>query len=591
MSAEDYSNPSVREQAEPMPTVHRALLLEDDEVDCRAVLRALKRSPIPFKCDHARLLKEVDELVTTTRYDIVLTDMNLPDSSGLATITALIKLVGNTPIVVLSGNEDDSIALESVHAGAQDYIPKQYIGDASLINRTLYHAMERHQLKLGLESTRDRARFLAHYDQCTSLPNRLLFLDRINQAATQAQRNQSEFSVFFVDLDHFKHINDSIGHSAGDEVLRCVGERMKALVRECDTVARYGGDEFVLILRSSGNEEVMERLAHKLIKSINKPIPFGHHLCAVGASIGIAHYPRDSDTPEGLIKNADMAMYEAKKKGRNQVQGFTQELFEQQSQYFSIEKALREALHALDEHFTLHYQPRIELESGDIPAVEALIRWQHPKLGNIPPDQFIPLAEDLGLIDKIDRWVFEEACKKAQQWRADQFYTRISVNISGRSFNQRDLISGLIKPLLAQYGIDGQSLEIEITEGVLLLDTQQVLSHMIALKNLGVSLAIDDFGTGFSSLSYLNRFPIDTLKIDGSFICDQHGSRSEKALLKAIIALGSALEMKVVAECVETLSQQQYLLSLHCHEGQGYYWAKPSAQWEPQKSSPHLNDQ
>lgn len=584
MSVEDsnalglHSNP-LAEEISPC----RVLLLEDDEVDCRAIRRALRHSPIPFECDHARLLEDVIELARTAYYDVILSDMNLPDSDGLGTITSLMGFFDKTPIVVLSGTDDDNIALEAVHAGAQDYISKQYIGDASLIIRTLQHAMERHQLKLGLENTRDRAQFLAHYDQCTSLPNRLLFLDRLQQAVVQARRNQSRFSLFFVDLDHFKHINDSVGHLAGDEVLRCVGERMKSLIRDCDTVARYGGDEYVLILRSSGTDEGMERLAAKLIEEINKPIPFGHHLCEVGASIGIAHFPQDSNSPESLIKSADMAMYEAKRSGRNKVQKFNRSLASQQRQYLSIEKALRSALHQPDKHFSLHYQPRIELDTGEIPAAEALIRWNHEKLGNIPPDKFIPLAEDLGLIERIDKWVLETACKKAKEWRAQGNTVRVGVNISGRSFNQRDFVSGVVIPLLDRYAVDGQCLEIEITEGVLLLDTQQVRDHMIALKELGISLAVDDFGTGFSSLSYLNRFPIDTLKIDGSFICDQHSSNSEKALLKAIIALGRALEMKVVAECVETFAQQQYLLSLKCHEGQGYYWAKPSAQWLPQK--------
>ena len=559
----------------------RVLLLEDDDVDFQAIRRALDRSVMCFEYDRATYIADVKTLVNNKKYDIVISDMNLPDSNGLETITSLLNLVGKTPIVVLSGTDDDSIALEAVHVGAQDFIPKQYIGDTGLINRTLRHAMERHQLKLGLESIRDRERFLAHYDQCTFLPNRLLFLDRIHQAVIQAQRNQNSFVLFFIDLDHFKNVNDSIGHAAGDEVLHCVGKRMQNLVRKSDTVARFGGDEFVMILQLSNDDEAMERLASKVIDTINQPIPYGQHICNVGASIGIASYPRHGSTPEELIKNADMAMYESKKKGRNQVQFFSQVLLDQKSKSFDLEKSLREALREPDKNFVLYYQPRIELLTGNIYSVEALIRWQHSELGNIPPDQFIPLAEELGLIEQIDEWVIEAACQKAVQWKAMQANVSIGINVSARSINRQNFVKKVIEPLLEKYDIEGSCLEIEITENALLVDSYYVLECLQGIKRLGIRLAIDDFGIGFSSISYLTRFPIDTFKIDGSFMCDQQSSESDQVLLKAIIALGVALGMKVVADCVETEAQSQYLLSLHCHEGLGYYWHQPDEHWNP----------
>lgn len=563
--------------------IRKALIIEDDDIDFYAMQRAIRKNTIKFECDHVRFLAEAIALVKENSYEIILTDMNLPDSHGLETITSLLSAVGKVPIVVLSGTDDDVIALEAVHIGAQDYIPKQYIGDTGLINRTLCHAIERHQLKLGIEKIRDRERFLAHYDQCTSLPNRLLFLDRLHQAVMQAQRNQNEFAIFFVDLDRFKHINDTVGHAAGDEVLRCVGKRMRDLIRDSDTVARFGGDEFVLILHLSDNNSAMYHLAEKLIEEINKPIPFGHHSCNVGASIGIAFYPNHGDCPEHLIKNADIAMYEAKNKGRNQVQFFTQDLYEQRSHYLNLEKALHDALNKPEKNFELHFQPRVDLTSGKVQSVESLLRWHHPKLGNIPPSQFIPLAEDVGLIESIDAWVLEAACKRVHKWREIESSIYIGINISGRSFNQPYFVNDVVKPLLKKYNIKERRLEMEITESVLLNETRQVLEHLNALKKLGVSLAIDDFGTGFSSLSYLNNFPIDTLKIDGSFICDNNSNKSEKALLKAIIALGNALHMKVVAECVETEAQQEYLCSLNCDEGQGFYWCEPRADWTPEK--------
>lgn len=561
---------------------YHVLIIEDDSVDYRSIRRALEKSSVDFQYDRVVLLAEAKKQLQNKQYDVVIADMHLPDSSGLNTITTLINLVGNIPIVVLSNDESDSIALEAVHAGAQEFIPKQYISDTKLIHRTLLHAFERHQLKLGLESVRDRERYLAHYDQCTSLPNRLLFLDRINQAIIQAKRHNNKFMLFFIDLDRFKNVNDSIGHSAGDEVLRCVGERMKSLVRSSDTVARFGGDEFVIILQRSDNVKAMDRLARKLIAEINKPITYGKQSCRVGASIGVASYPEHGSTPEVLVKNADRAMYESKTNGRNQVHFCTKELLERQTEIFSIENALRHALHTPDQNFQLHYQPRVELSTGNIYSVEAFIRWIHPKLGNIPPSQFIPLAEEVGLIEQIDEWTLEIACKQIKQWHTLHEKIQVGVNISSRSLNRKDFVNRVVQPLLEKYEVSGHSLELEVTENILLANTNTVRNCLNELKALGLSLAIDNFGTGFSSLRHLNTLPIDILKIDGSFICDKNSTESDKVLLKAIVTLGKALSMKVIAKSVETKEQRQYLTELKCDEGQGFYWYKPSAEWLPQ---------
>jgi len=565
------------------PNIKRhALIIEDDDVDYQGIKRALSRSTLAFECERATTLSAVNMLVKTSTYDIIVTDMNLPDSAGLETVSSLLELTNKVPLVVMSGNGDDTIALEAVHAGAQDFIPKQYIADEGLINRTVRHAIERHQLKLGLDITREREHFLANYDQCTSLPNRALFIDRLQQEFKQATRDNNQFAVFFIDLDLFKHVNDSLGHAAGDEVLRCVGNRMKAVVRESDTVARFGGDEFVLILRDTGaDHEVIANVANKFINTINKPIPYAEQTCNVGASIGIACFPSDGASPEQIIRNADTAMYEAKKNGKNQCHFFTKELQEQKSHVLTIENALRIALQEPDAQFDLHYQPRVNLATGNIFSVEALLRWNCPGLGNIPPHQFIPLAEEIGLIERVDEWVLEAACKKAVGWAKMEKTACIGVNLSGRSFNQPCFVSDVVKPLLTKYDIPAGSLEFEITEGILLENTENVLERLNALKQLGISLAIDDFGTGFSSLNYLNRFPIDTLKIDGSFICDESSGDSAQVLLKTIVTLGLSLGMKVVAECIETEAQRKFLTTLQCDEGQGYLWFKPASNWTP----------
>ncbi len=571
------------DNADSASKLRAALLIEDDEVDRRSILRSISKHSIPYQFDSARSLAEAKDLLANKHYDVIVTDFNLPDSSGLDTITALQNTPEKVPIIVLSGLNDEKLALEAVHRGAQDFIPKDYINDIGLITRTLHHAIERHQLRRNLEDTRDRERFLAHYDQCTTLPNRLLFLDRLNQTVIQSQRRQVKFALCFLDLDRFKEVNDSLGHFVGDEVLCTVSKRMKNVLRESDTVARYGGDEFTLILHNTSGEENIYKIAKKIIASVNRPIVIGEHTCSVGVSIGVAFYPRHGHSPEVLIKHADMAMYDAKARGRNQLKIFSHNLFEQKRDFFSRERALREALRNPDKHFSLHYQPKVDLQDGTIRSVEALIRWNHPTIGNITPDQFIPLSEELGVIGEIDEWVLDTACKQSLRWQQANVDIRIAINISSRSLNRTDFANAFVAPKLQKYGIDGKNIEIEITESMLLDDTKQVHDQLVLLKSLNVAIAIDDFGTGFSSLSYLNQFPIDTLKIDGSFVCDSSAKHSEQALLKAIIALGDALGLNVVAECVETEAQMQFLQNLHCNEGQGYYWGKPSADWKPKK--------
>ncbi len=563
------------------------LLIEDDVVDHTIISRALEEyKDTHFICQHAQVLADIPGMLEQNNFDIIISDMDLPDSSGLDTVRALIKMVGQTPIIVLSGNEDKALAAESVHVGAQDFIPKRYVDDTGLIVRSVAHAIERNQLRLGLEKTRDQAYFLAHYDQTTKLPNRVLFLEKLNYATAYASRAGKKVSLCFIDLDGFKLINDTLGHDAGDEVLRCVGKRMKSLLRESDFVARIGGDEFVLILHDINNQNDLNTVTQKIIQSINKAIEYDGKVCNVGASIGVASYPNHADNAECLLKYADLAMYYAKHNGKNQSHIFTINLLKEKDKNLSLQAKLLSALEQPDQHFTLFYQPRVALEDETIYSVEALIRWRNKDSGFIRPDQFIPLAENLNIIHKIDQWVIEQACKKIVDWKALKKKIRVGINISGQSFNNKDFVCSVIEPLLNSYNITGELLEIEITESILLEDLENVHKQLIKLKNLGITIAIDDFGSGFSSLGYLSKLPIDTLKIDGSFICDANSNHSDKIVLKAIVALGQALELTVVAECIETESQRLYLKSLNCNEGQGYFWTKPIENWQPIKRFP-----
>ncbi len=573
-------------------STNRALLLEDDEVDRQLFLYVLNKSDLDIEFDYAGTFHEATKYLLNQEYDIVITDLNLPDSSGLDTVKQLFSHLSKTPVVILSGNSDEQLALQAVHAGAEDFISKEYIGDSSIIVRTLRHAMERHRLKVGLEETRDRERYLAHYDQITKLPNRLLFLDRISQAVEQARRTQERFALCFLDLDRFKSINDTLGHSVGDEVLRIVGERLKDSLRSSDTAARLGGDEFTFILRNTEQVSNIVKVADLVINKVNEPIQVGARECYVGASIGIACFPEHGDSPEKLLKNADMAMYEAKKSGRNTHIFFAKGMSEKSRLLFEIELALKETLQHSPEQLTLHFQPKLNLQTRKVESVEALLRWQHPEMGLVSPNDFIPLAEEVGLIHQIDQLVIQRACEALIKWRQESREgVRIAINISGRSFNQPKFIDQVLIPILTEHRVNASSIEIEITESVLIKDIETVQQRLIALKRLGFHITIDDFGTGFSSLSYLSNFPLDTLKIDGSFVCSEQSGSKEKAILKAIIALGHALDLKIVAECIETADQLDYLIKLGCSEGQGYFLEKPSADWAPEimsEDSPNL---
>jgi diguanylate cyclase (GGDEF)-like protein len=561
------------------------LLIEDDVVDHIIITRGLKQyKETEFICIHAWQIADVAPLLESNDFDIIISDMDLPDSRGLDTIHSLKDIVGRVPFIVLSGSEDATLATESIQVGAQDFISKRYIEDTGLIVRSMTHAIERNQLRVGLEETRDKAHFLAHYDQITKLPNRVLFLERLNYSIRYAARSKEKVSLCFIDLDGFKSINDTIGHDAGDEVLRCVGQRMNSLVRESDLVARIGGDEFVVILNNVKSEPNLRLVAQKLIESINEPIEYDAEFCNVGASIGIATYPNNADSAEGLLKYADLAMYYAKNNGKNQARLFTHELIEKKDKGISQQTELYRALEQPDEHFKLFYQPRIDLKQETICSVEALIRWHHPTLGLIGPEQFIPIAEKLDIISRIDEWVVEATCKKMVALKALKTKMRVGINISGKSFNNKSFVSSVIEPLLDKYNINGELLEIEIKEIILLEDFDEIYKQLIKLKNLGISIAIDGIGTGFSSLDYLSKLPIDTLKIDKSFICDTNSDHSDQILLKSIIGLGQALDLVVVAKGIETESQLHHLKSVNCNKGQGHFWSIAMENWDSIKN-------
>jgi diguanylate cyclase (GGDEF)-like protein/PAS domain S-box-containing protein len=416
---------------------------------------------------------------------------------------------------------------------------------------------------------------LAQHDVLTDLPNRLLLNDRIGQAISRARRERTQFAVIFLDLDNFKHVNDSLGHAVGDKLLQSVSKRLVASVRDSDTVSRQGGDEFVILLPVIDDPLDAARTAEKILTSLRAPHNVEAHVLHTNGSIGLSIYPADGEDADTLIKNADVAMYHAKEQGRNNSQFFKIEMNLKAVERQSTEASLHQGL--AKGEFLLLYQPKVNLDTGEITGVEALLRWQHPNRGLLLPSQFVPIAEDCGLIVEIGRWVLREACQQARAWRDAGFPPiPIAVNVSAIEFHDREFVDG-VRTILTETRLKGRYLELELTESVLMKDAESTASLLQQLKRMGVRLAVDDFGTGYSSLSYLRQFPVDVLKIDQSFIAMMANGRHDSRIVTAIINLGKSLGQRVIAEGVETEEQRMDLQVQHCAEGQGYLFSRPVA--------------
>jgi len=413
----------------------------------------------------------------------------------------------------------------------------------------------------------------AQHDFLTDLPNRSLVNDRITQAISFAARYNKQLAVMFVDLDLFKRINDSLGHAVGDKLLQQVAIRIVASLRRSDTVGRIGGDEFVVLLSQVGHAEDAVFIARKILSSLAEPYLIDQKQLQINASIGVSTYPDDGTDSETLIHRADTAMYEAKKLGRNNCQFFRAEMQARVLEWQSLEGSLRSALERNE--FMLVYQPKIDLTTGDISGVEALLRWNHPDRGLIQPLKFVPIAEESGLIVPIGQWVLLEACRQARAWMdAGLPPVRIAVNVSALQFAAKDFLSS-VRAVLISTGIDPHDLELELTETVLMQDADSAVQTLRALKAIGVQLAVDDFGVGYSSFSYLRKFPLDALKVDRSFINDISSNPDNATILSALIGIGKSLKHRVVAEGVETEEQLHFLQKEGCSEGQGYFFCRP----------------
>ncbi|MFC3111033.1 putative bifunctional diguanylate cyclase/phosphodiesterase [Undibacterium arcticum] len=434
-------------------------------------------------------------------------------------------------------------------------------------NALLKQEVHEHQISAEKNET------LAYYDSLTSLPNRILFGKLLDHSLVNARRYDKEIALFFIDLDRFKYINDTLGHEAGDELLQEIGTRIKSCLRESDAVARFGGDEFVVLVSELDEIGRLDVVARKILGAIGKSFMLVGHEFRVTASIGIATFPAAGQDAQSLLKNADIAMYQAKKEGKNNFILFSEALNTNSLQQLALESSLRHALERGE--FELHYQAKVDSRSDSVTGMEALLRWNHPDLGMVAPMQFIPLAEETGLIVEIGKWVLRTACMQNVVWQTMGIPAlTMAVNLSARQFSDAALLED-ITSILEQTGMEPALLELEITESMLMQNIEKAIQVLTALKNKNIRLAIDDFGTGYSSLSTLKRFPLNTIKIDRSFIQDIPNNMGDKTLTKAIIAMGRSLNLTVIAEGVETKEQADFLAEHACDELQGYYFSIP----------------
>jgi diguanylate cyclase (GGDEF)-like protein/PAS domain S-box-containing protein len=673
------------------------LLIEDNPGDARLIQEMFKEQGSQnVELKHVFCMEDAEKYLELHSVDVILLDLGLPDVQGLEAVRRARKAAPDVPLVVLSGLDDESMAIQSMQEGAQDYLIKgqieprelvralRYAVERKIIEETLFEEKERAQVTLDcigdavistdvsgnivflnivaeemtgwrlkevvgrpmgdvfqivnvttrkaiqnlmvkasdqnrkgnlpvnsvlirrdgseifiedsvapihdhdgritgsvlvfrdVSESRAMAEQIAHsaeHDHLTGLPNRLLLNDRLGQAIAMAQRNQAKVAVIFMDIDGFKHINDSLGHPIGDMLLQCVANRLRDCVRAPDTVSRQGGDEFIVLLQGVQQPEDAATAAKRLLRSLAETFFMGQQNLHITTSIGVSLYPDDGPDAETLIKNADTAMYQAKENGRQGFKFFKPEMNVRAVDRQSLEEDLRRALERKE--FTLHYQPKINLTTRAITGAEALLRWTHPTRGSISPAQFIPIAEDSGLILPIGAWVLREACTQAHAWvEAGLSMTSIAVNVSAIEFRNEDFLESLLATL-NESGLDPRCLELEVTESVLMKNAGLAATILQSLREKGVRVAIDDFGTGYSSLSYLSKFPLDALKIDQSFVRQISASPDDTAIVSAIISMGQSLKLRVIAEGVEGPEEMAFLQARQCDEAQGYYFRRP----------------
>jgi diguanylate cyclase (GGDEF)-like protein/PAS domain S-box-containing protein len=538
-----------------------------------------------------------DRAIESSANGIVITDATQPDNPIDYVNPAFTRITGYAAAEVIGKNcrflsrEDrQQSELDIVRAAIREerechVLMRNYRKDGSMFWNSLHLAPVRDEKSVvthfigvqndisDIKGYQDKLEHQANHDALTGLPNRYLLYDRLKQSIAHTQREGGVVAVAFVDLDGFKLVNESLGHNAGDGLLRTVTERLKACVRDFDTVARYGGDEFIVTIRDSTGGDGFASVLRRILESVSTPFLIGAREVFVTASIGVSLFPHDGNDIDTLVKNAAAAMNHAKEQGRNNIHYYTAETNARVADRLSLAADLHRALERNE--LLMHYQPQVDSRTGRIIGAEALIRWQHPTRGMVPPSVFIPVAEETGLIQPIGAWVLETACAQAREWQAKGVpLPTISVNVSVRQFMRKDLLDVLVK-VIRDTNLDARVLELEVTESLIMSDADEFVATLKKLKDVGIKLAIDDFGTGYSSLSYLKRMPVDRLKVDQSFVRDINNDPESATIVEAIINLGHSLKLKVIAEGVETAQQLDFLRERGCEEFQGYHFSRP----------------
>ena len=548
--------------------VREVLLVEDNLIDAQLVRRLLRRVTASYyRITHVRTLNDAILSAEELTPDVILADLNLPDSRGTDTVTSLQTSYPDIPLVIVSAWEDEAISLRSVKAGAQDYVVKGHIDGANL-HRVIRYAVERKRTELELVR-------LAHYDQLTSLPNRTLLRERVDHALGRAMRAGAGVATLVLDMDRFKEINDMLGHEVGDKLLVEVAQRIRAAVRDQDTVARLGGDEFAVVLEGVSEAKEVLPVIERIIDSLAEVTKIGGHEVNSSISVGIAMFPANGNNLSELLRAADLAMYQAKASGRGRYQFFADAMQEEAQSRHALEWALRRAVERGE--FQLVYQPQICLRTGMVIGVEALLRWMNPTRGLLTPYHFIAGLEEFGLINEVGEWVLQTACEQVRRWHAmDLEPMRIGVNVSAQQFEDPMLIEK-IRGALKETQLPPEFLEIELTESCLMSDPGEAGALLRELRAVGVRIAIDDFGTGYSSLTYLHDFPLNALKIDKNFVQSVEANDRGGPIAKMIVGLGKNLGLDVIAEGVETEGQLEYVRNHGCDIAQGYLYARPEA--------------
>jgi diguanylate cyclase (GGDEF)-like protein len=571
--------PVAAREGSPIDRAGARILVVDDDSGGRRVTRATL-AKAGFHVSEAADGQAALDALQAGLPDLVLMDVSMPVMDGFAACAALRRLPGgdSVPVIMMTGLDDTESIERAFEVGATDFVTKP-INWAVLPHRVRYMLRASSAIN-DLQRSEQQVRRLAYYDALTGLPNRVLFTDQLSRALAHAERNRHRVATMFVDLDNFKRVNDTLGHRAGDQLLREAAARLSAVLRGHDsvargapgdadsTIARLGGDEFIVLLTDVAQAQDAARAARRLVDTLAEPFVIDGTEIFCGGSVGVSIYPEDGGDVDTLLMNADTAMYRAKARGRGAYQLYDKAMNERALDHLRMETRLRRALERNE--FALHYQPRIDVASGCLVGAEALIRWLHPERGLLLPAEFIPLVEDAGLVIPIGEWAIETACRQSAAWHRQGLRTvPVAVNLASTHLREKGL-PALVARALQRHGVPARCLEIEVTESILLADPELAVRIALELNEMGVQLSLDDFGTGYSSMGYLKRLPLAALKIDRSFVRDLDSDPEDEAIVSAIIALARALKLRVVAEGVETPAQLALLKAMRCDEYQGF---------------------